>query len=91
MHSCITCRYPSLRVAYVDEKEEIGNDRSHPKVYSSKLVKVVNGFEQVLFYNMKSISLGNISIQEDPHLSFQQTYLLLFTRWLPLKQHDREL
>ncbi|KAL9322132.1 hypothetical protein ACSQ67_010185 [Phaseolus vulgaris] len=38
-------RYPSLRVAYVEEKEKIVQGRTH-KVYSSKLVKVVNGFEQ---------------------------------------------
>lgn len=39
-------RYPSLRVAYVDEKEEKG--KPDPK-YSSKLVKVVNGFEQTIY------------------------------------------
>lgn len=52
MHSCIACRYPSLRVAYVEEKEQIVPGKP-PKVYTSKLVKVVNGFEQVLAYNMK--------------------------------------
>ncbi|OIV92479.1 hypothetical protein TanjilG_02242 [Lupinus angustifolius] len=41
-------RYPSLRVAYVDEKEEIVPGRA-PKVYYSKLVKVVNGYEQVIY------------------------------------------
>ncbi|CAL0310217.1 unnamed protein product [Lupinus luteus] len=41
-------RYPSLRVAYVDEKEEIVQGRA-PKVYYSKLVKVVNGYEQVIY------------------------------------------
>lgn len=39
------CRYPSLRVAYVEEKEEMA-DRPC-KVYSSVLVKAVNGFDQV--------------------------------------------
>ncbi|KAL1299856.1 hypothetical protein HN51_044400 [Arachis hypogaea] len=41
-------RYPSLRVAYVEEKEEIIQRKPH-KVYSSKLVKVVNGFEQTIY------------------------------------------
>ncbi|KAL2331236.1 hypothetical protein Fmac_018817 [Flemingia macrophylla] len=41
-------RYPSLRVAYVEEKEEIGQGKP-PKVYTSKLVKVVNGFEQTIY------------------------------------------
>jgi len=56
MHACISCRYPSLRVAYVEEKEEIMEGRPH-KVYYSKLVKAVNGFEQVFFYIITSISL----------------------------------
>ncbi|XP_012567622.1 putative callose synthase 8 [Cicer arietinum] len=41
-------RYPSLRVAYVEEKEEIVQRRPH-KEYYSKLVKVVNGFEQTIY------------------------------------------
>ncbi|KAI4323117.1 hypothetical protein L6164_022748 [Bauhinia variegata] len=42
-------RYPSLRVAYVEEKEEIVEGKLH-KVYSSKLVKVnVNGLEQEIY------------------------------------------
>ncbi|WJX67987.1 Putative callose synthase 8 [Trifolium repens] len=41
-------RYPSLRVSYVEEKEEIVQGRP-PKVYYSKLVKVVNGFEQTIY------------------------------------------
>ncbi|KAK4256006.1 hypothetical protein QN277_008927 [Acacia crassicarpa] len=41
-------KYPSLRVAYVDEEEEIFQGRAR-KVYSSKLVKVVNGYEQVIY------------------------------------------
>ena len=57
--ACVTCRYPSLRVAYVEEKEKIVQGRTH-KVYSSKLVKVVNGFEQVFFNIMKKTSLRNI-------------------------------
>lgn len=42
----IFCRYPSLRVAYVEEKEEILSNKTQ-KVYSSILVKAVNGFDQV--------------------------------------------
>lgn len=41
------CRYPSLRVAYVEEKEEIMANKTQ-KVYSSILVKAVNGFDQVM-------------------------------------------
>ncbi|XP_057451528.1 putative callose synthase 8 isoform X2 [Lotus japonicus] len=41
-------RYPSLRVAYVEEKEQIVPGKP-PKVYTSKLVKVVNGFEQTIY------------------------------------------
>lgn len=39
-------RYPSLRVAYVEEREEIVSDVPK-KVYYSILVKAVNGFDQV--------------------------------------------
>ncbi|KAJ7948849.1 Callose synthase-like protein [Quillaja saponaria] len=41
-------RYPSLRVAYIEEKEEIVGGKLH-KVYSSKLVKAVNGYEQEIY------------------------------------------
>ena len=58
MHFCFTyiivsCRYPSLRVAYVEEKEKIVSEKEKivsdrpPTVYSSVLVKAVNGFDQV--------------------------------------------
>lgn len=42
----IAWRYPSLRVAYVEEKEEMVENKPR-KVYSSVLVKAVNGFDQV--------------------------------------------
>lgn len=42
----LSWRYPSLRVAYVEEKEEIVENKPH-KVYYSVLVKAVNGFDQV--------------------------------------------
>ncbi|XP_056172840.1 putative callose synthase 8 isoform X2 [Syzygium oleosum] len=38
-------RYPSLRVAHIEEKEEIVADKPS-KTYSSILVKAVNGFDQ---------------------------------------------
>ncbi|KAF6165088.1 hypothetical protein GIB67_000672 [Kingdonia uniflora] len=41
-------RYPSLRVAYVEEKEEIGT-RKPKKVYSSILVKAINNLDQEKF------------------------------------------
>lgn len=44
----ISWRYPSLRVAYIEEKEEIGA-QNLPKLYSSILVKAVNNFEEVVY------------------------------------------
>ncbi|CAA6671267.1 unnamed protein product [Spirodela intermedia] len=41
-------RYPSLRVAYIEEKEVIGPNKPQ-KVYSSVLVKAVNGLEQKVY------------------------------------------
>lgn len=41
-------RYPSLRVAYVEEKEEMVENKPR-KVYSSVLVKAVNGFDQEIY------------------------------------------
>ncbi|OWM88549.1 hypothetical protein CDL15_Pgr002316 [Punica granatum] len=41
-------RYPSLRVAYVEEKEEIVEGKPQ-KVYSSILVKAVNDFDQEIY------------------------------------------
>ncbi|KAK4804696.1 hypothetical protein SAY86_004513 [Trapa natans] len=45
-------RYPSLRVAYVEEKEEIVDvegGRKIKKIYSSILVKAVNNFDQEIY------------------------------------------
>ncbi|XP_065623281.1 uncharacterized protein LOC112004925 [Quercus suber] len=39
-------KYPSLRVAHVEDKEEIVSGKPR-KVYSSLLVKATNGYEQV--------------------------------------------
>lgn len=52
-----TLRYPSLRVAYVEEKEEIVVD-GPPKVYSSILLKAVNGFDQVIIKGTDCILLS---------------------------------
>ncbi|XVF18396.1 hypothetical protein REPUB_Repub11eG0018000 [Reevesia pubescens] len=41
-------RYPALRVAYIEEKEEIVGDK-HQKVYSSVLAKAVGNFDQVIY------------------------------------------
>ncbi|XP_028551898.1 putative callose synthase 8 isoform X3 [Dendrobium catenatum] len=41
-------RYPSLRVAYIEEKEEIVNGKPH-KVYSSVLIKAVNNLDQEVY------------------------------------------
>ena len=43
----LICRYPALRVAYIEEKEEIVGDKPQ-KVYSSILAKAVGNFDQVL-------------------------------------------
>ncbi|GMI65572.1 glucan synthase-like 4 [Hibiscus trionum] len=49
-------RYPALRVAYIEEKEEIVGDKplkmvgdEPPKVYSSVLAKAVGTFDQVIY------------------------------------------
>ncbi|KAG0486461.1 hypothetical protein HPP92_008556 [Vanilla planifolia] len=41
-------RYPSLRIAYIEEKEEIVADKTH-KVYSSILIKAVNKLDQEIY------------------------------------------
>ncbi|XWS10813.1 hypothetical protein CRYUN_Cryun38cG0030100 [Craigia yunnanensis] len=41
-------RYPALRVAYIEEKEEIVGDKPQ-KVYSSILAKAVGNFDQVIY------------------------------------------
>ncbi|KOM42654.1 hypothetical protein LR48_Vigan05g025800 [Vigna angularis] len=75
-------RYPSLRVAYVEEKEEIVQGRPH-KVYSSKLVKVVNGFEQTIY---------QIKLPGTPHLGEgkpeNQNNAIIFTRGEALQTID---
>jgi hypothetical protein len=46
--TCGQWRYPALRVAYIEEKEVIENNRTH-KVYSSVLIKGENNLDQVMF------------------------------------------
>ncbi|KAF9607701.1 hypothetical protein IFM89_038241, partial [Coptis chinensis] len=48
-------RYPSLRVAYVEEKEVIETEKPQ-KVYSSILVKAVNYLDQVLDFGKDTIA-----------------------------------
>ncbi|KAF7836581.1 putative callose synthase 8 [Senna tora] len=75
-------KYPSLRVAYVDEKEEIVQGKPH-KVYSSNLVKVVNGYEQVIY----SIKLpGPPDIGEGKPEN--QNHAIIFTRGEALQTID---
>lgn len=45
--TCAQQRYPTLRVAYIEEKEVIVNNFPH-KVYSSVLIKAENNFDQVM-------------------------------------------
>lgn len=44
----ILVRYPSLRVAYIEEKDEIKSNNLQT-VYSSILIKAVNKLDQVIF------------------------------------------
>ncbi|XP_022981245.1 putative callose synthase 8 isoform X1 [Cucurbita maxima] len=72
-------RYPSLRVAYVEEKEMPDND----KVYSSKLIKAVNGFDQEIY---------SIKLPGPPHLGEgkpeNQNHAIIFTRGEALQTVD---
>ncbi|KAG2676273.1 hypothetical protein I3760_12G045500 [Carya illinoinensis] len=75
-------RYPSLRVAYVEEKEEIVAEKPQ-KVYSSLLVKAVNGFEQVIY---------RIKLPGPPHIGEgkpeNQNHSIIFTRGEALQAID---
>ncbi|XP_058095312.1 putative callose synthase 8 isoform X2 [Magnolia sinica] len=42
-------KYPSVRVAYIEEKEELGGDKKVKKVYSSILIKAMNKLEQEIY------------------------------------------
>ncbi|KAI5662239.1 hypothetical protein M9H77_21562 [Catharanthus roseus] len=75
-------RYPSLRVAYVEEKEEILEDGPH-KVYSSILVKAVNGFDQEI-YRIKLPGPPNIGEGKPEN----QNHSIIFTRGEALQAID---
>ncbi|KAE8124605.1 hypothetical protein FH972_019472 [Carpinus fangiana] len=75
-------RYPSLRVAYVEEKEEIVEDKPR-KVYSSLLVKAVNGYEQVI-YRIKLPGPPDIGEGKPEN----QNHAIIFTRGEALQAID---
>lgn len=75
-------RYPSLRVAYVEEKEEIMADKPH-KAYSSILVKAVNGFDQEI-YRIKLPGPPNIGEGKPEN----QNHAVIFTRGEALQAID---
>ncbi|KAK3013532.1 hypothetical protein RJ639_008355 [Escallonia herrerae] len=75
-------RYPSLRVAYVEEKEEILVDKPR-KVYSSILVKAVNDLDQEL-YRIKLPGPPNIGEGKPEN----QNHAIIFTRGEALQAID---
>ncbi|KAI3457533.1 hypothetical protein Pfo_014196 [Paulownia fortunei] len=75
-------RYPSLRVAYVEEKEEIVADGPR-KIYSSILVKAVNGFDQEI-YRIKLPGPPNIGEGKPEN----QNHSIIFTRGEALQAID---
>ncbi|XP_034679163.1 putative callose synthase 8 isoform X2 [Vitis riparia] len=75
-------RYPSLRVAYVEEKEETLEDKIH-KVYSSILVKAVNGYDQEV-YRIKLPGPPNIGEGKPEN----QNHGIIFTRGEALQTID---
>ncbi|XP_050220253.1 putative callose synthase 8 isoform X2 [Mercurialis annua] len=75
-------RYPSVRVAYVEEKEEIVNNKPR-KVYSSVLVKAVNGLDQEI-YRIKLPGSPNIGEGKPEN----QNHAIIFTRGEALQAID---
>ncbi|CDP06081.1 unnamed protein product [Coffea canephora] len=82
-------RYPSLRVAYVEEKEKIVSEKEKivsdrpPTVYSSVLVKAVNGFDQEI-YRIKLPGPPNIGEGKPEN----QNHSIIFTRGEALQAID---
>ncbi|CAI0409346.1 unnamed protein product, partial [Linum tenue] len=72
-------RYPSLRVAYVEEKEVLNGD----KVYSSLLIKGVNGLDQEI-YRIKLPGQPNIGEGKPEN----QNHAIIFTRGEALQTID---
>jgi callose synthase len=75
-------KYPSLRVAYVEEREEIVLDVPK-KVYYSILVKAVNGFDQEI-YRVKLPGPPNIGEGKPEN----QNHAIVFTRGEALQTID---
>ncbi|XP_010257761.1 PREDICTED: putative callose synthase 8 isoform X2 [Nelumbo nucifera] len=75
-------RYPSLRVAYVEEKEEIVGDKPQ-KVYSSILVKAINTLDQEI-YRIKLPGPPNIGEGKPEN----QNHAIIFTRGDALQTID---
>ncbi|XP_075498077.1 putative callose synthase 8 isoform X2 [Primulina tabacum] len=75
-------RYPALRVAYVEEKEEIVSGVTQ-KVYSSILVRAVNGFDQEI-YRIKLPGSPNIGEGKPEN----QNHSIIFTRGEALQAID---
>ncbi|KAA8526709.1 hypothetical protein F0562_009062 [Nyssa sinensis] len=75
-------RYPSLRVAYVEEKEEIVANKPR-KVYSSVLVKAVNDLDQEI-YRVKLPGPPNIGEGKPEN----QNHAIIFTRGEALQTID---
>ncbi|XP_051126234.1 putative callose synthase 8 isoform X2 [Andrographis paniculata] len=74
-------RYPALRVAYVEEKEDLENG-TRP-VYSSVLVKAVNDFDQEI-YRIKLPGPPNIGEGKPEN----QNHAIIFTRGEALQAID---
>ncbi|KAL4198845.1 hypothetical protein AMTRI_Chr03g48090 [Amborella trichopoda] len=75
-------KYPSLRVAYIEEKEQIGNGKAH-KVYSSILVKAVNNLDKEI-YRIKLPGPPNIGEGKPEN----QNHAIIFTRGEALQTID---
>ncbi|KAM7498543.1 hypothetical protein LguiA_022957 [Lonicera macranthoides] len=76
-------RYPALRVAYVEVKEEIVAADKARKVYSSILVKAVNGLDQEI-YRVKLPGPPNIGEGKPEN----QNHAIIFTRGEALQAID---
>ncbi|KAK1414361.1 hypothetical protein QVD17_30105 [Tagetes erecta] len=75
-------KYPSLRVAYVEEKEERVDNKTK-MIYTSVLVKAVNGFDQEI-YRVKLPGSPNIGEGKPEN----QNHAIIFTRGEALQAID---
>ncbi|KAI3712123.1 hypothetical protein L1987_70672 [Smallanthus sonchifolius] len=75
-------RFPSLRVAYVEEREETVNGKTRT-IYSSVLVKAVNGFDQEI-YRVKLPGSPNLGEGKPEN----QNHAIIFTRGEALQAID---